>query len=95
MKANTYLTICDALQVYYYNCPPYQKTHKVVSSKYEIVVPIGVDLNICVNNEHKKLMSADILIIAHGLSYGYDCNQQGVKDAFIIRCCINEAKRIK
>lgn len=95
MKANTYLTICDTLQIYYHNCPPFQKTHEVVSSKYEIVVPIGVDLNISVSNEPTKLKNADILIISKGLSYNYDCNQEGVKDAFIFRCCINEAKRIK
>lgn len=49
MRANCYLTISDAVQAYYYKCPPLQAKKKLSSFKYEILVPVGASLEVTIN----------------------------------------------
>lgn len=58
MKANTYLTICDNLHVFFYNSSPFQKKQSINSSKYEVLVPIGTDLQVRVNDSDILLKNA-------------------------------------
>lgn len=44
LKANCYLTISDCIQAYYYNCAPFQAKSKLDCFKYEIMIPVNVDL---------------------------------------------------
>jgi hypothetical protein len=46
MKANSYLTVADAIQVYYYNDAPFQNKIKNNISKFQIIVPVNVNLKI-------------------------------------------------
>lgn len=65
MKANSYLTISDSIQVYYYNGPPTQAKRKTASFKYELLVPVNIDLTLTINQKEVKVRKGNIFITAN------------------------------
>lgn len=73
MKANCYLTISDSIQAYYYNSAPTQSIKRLSSFKYEIMLPVNVDLQMQVNKQALTVKRGSIVIISNVHEYSFRC----------------------